>query len=59
VRLVFRVEIELERTEGKFASKDELAESIASELEGVNPGEVYGENEGVYAITDWVVERLS
>ena len=57
MRMTFTVEVEVERVQGKFASKDELAEQIQAELEGVNPGTLDGENEGMYDVTTWEVSR--
>jgi len=41
-RFTFTVEIELERTEGKFASRDEMIEALRDALESADPGSVYG-----------------
>jgi hypothetical protein len=37
VRYTFLVEVEVERTEGKFASREDLAGQLLEELEGANP----------------------
>lgn len=47
---------EIEHREGKFASKEELAEALVYELDGMDPGEVYGDDDGRYETTDWQVE---
>jgi len=55
MRFTFTVEASVERTEGKFASRDEIAEAITEWLDGANEGSVEGENGGQYEVTDWVV----
>jgi hypothetical protein len=51
----FTVHVTIERTEGKFATKDELQEQIIEALESANPGAITGENDGEYEVTDWEV----
>lgn len=58
MKIRFEVEVELTRTEGKFASKDELAGQIQSALEDANPGEVEGENGGQYEVSSFDVSVL-
>jgi hypothetical protein len=53
----FTVNVETERTEGKFASKDELADQIQEAIESADPGELEGENGGTYEVTSWEVVR--
>ena len=53
---VFTVTVEVEREEGKFASRDELADQIREAIEGADPGTVEGENGGSYSIVNWTVE---
>lgn len=47
----------VERTEGKFASRDDLGGQILAELEGADPSNLTGENGGEYEVTDWTVEE--
>jgi hypothetical protein len=57
-RLVFQVEVELEREEGKFASRDEMAEAIIEWLESANEQSVDGigaDGESTYEVTVWEV----
>jgi hypothetical protein len=54
----FEVIVGAERDEGKFASKDELAEQIQEALESADPGQLDGENGGVYSVQEWEVNRL-
>jgi uridine phosphorylase len=42
MKIQFTIEIEVERVQGKFASKDEIAEAIADMLEGANEGSIDG-----------------
>lgn len=58
-RFTYTVTVEVERTEGKFASRDELSEQIMDELEGCDPGTVEGDNGGQYDVTEWTVEDVS
>ena len=56
----FTVTVELERTEGKFAGRDEMAEAIIDALEGADPGSVDGigaDGMSSYDVTDWAVEE--
>jgi hypothetical protein len=55
----FTVEVEVERTEGKFAGKDELADQLRDAIEESNPQEVEGENGGRYDVTMWEVSDAS
>jgi 3-oxoacyl-(acyl-carrier-protein) synthase len=41
-RFRFVVEVELERTEGKFAGRDEMADAIQNALDDANPSQVDG-----------------
>jgi hypothetical protein len=57
MRFTFTVDVEVERTEGKFASRDELAQQVSDALESADPGTLYGDNDGIYETTDWSVEE--
>jgi hypothetical protein len=60
MRFTFTVEVEVERTEGKFASRDEVAEQITDALDSANPGSVDGigaDGMSTYEVTDWSVEE--
>ena len=54
MRYVFQVDVEVNRTQGKFASKDEISEAIVSEIDGSNPGSVSSGEGAEYEITDLV-----
>ncbi len=41
-KFTLTVEVEVERTEGKFASREEMAEALIEALEQADPGELYG-----------------
>lgn len=51
----FTVTVEVERTEGKFAGREEIAEAIREELESADPGTVEGENGGQYEVVSFEV----
>ena len=53
----YTVNVSVERSEGKFASRDELGEQIQQALDDANPDSLEGENGGTYEITDWEVEE--
>lgn len=54
---VFTVTVDVERTEGKFATREEIAEQIAEALESADPGDFTGENGGEYQVANWSVEE--
>ncbi len=45
-RFTFLVEVEVERMEGKFASRDELADWLLEAIEGSDPGSFSGGQDG-------------
>jgi len=58
VKFSFIVEVEVERVEGKFASRDEIDETIAEWLESADEGTVDGigaDGESSYEVTSWSV----
>lgn len=55
MKFKFTVEVEVERTQGKFATRDELSTLIGEALEGANPETLDGENEGQYEVQSWDV----
>lgn len=57
MRFQYIVEVEVERTEGKFASREELAEQIQESLENAQLDSLEGENGGQYDVTDWSVSE--
>ena len=52
----FIVNASVERSEGKFATKDELEEQLVSALEDADPGSVEGDSGGQYEVISWEVE---
>jgi hypothetical protein len=54
VRFAFLVEIEMERQQGKFESRETIGTELAELLE-VDPGSIEGENGGTYDCTSWTV----
>lgn len=52
MNITVTLSIQVDRIEGKFASKDELREQLVSELEGAVDGmSLEGDNEGQYEVT--------
>jgi len=49
----FIVDVSVEKTSGKFASKESLEEAIMEALADANPQTLDSENGGEYEITDW------
>lgn len=60
MRFTFTVEVEVERVEGKFASRDEIADVIAEALGEANPENIDGigtDGGGEYEVTLWEVDE--
>jgi hypothetical protein len=55
MRFSFVVEVEIERLEGKFASRDEMESQLQEAIESANPDSLTGDNEGEYEVTTWEV----
>lgn len=56
----FLVTVEVERTEGKFASRDELYQELETALSDANPSDVSGigaDGMSTYEVTMWEVEE--
>ena len=56
MKFEFNVSVEVERTKGKFASKDELMEKIGEWIESCNEVQVECDNGGMYDVIDWAVD---
>lgn len=55
---IFTVEVETNRVEGKFATREEQEEQIMEALDGANPGSIEGvgaDGDSSYEIADWTV----
>ena len=59
MKFTYTVEVEVERDEGKFASRDELSEQFLDAIESADPGSVEGDNGGQYSVIAWVVAETS
>jgi hypothetical protein len=57
VKLVFKLEVEVERIRGKFSSREDLATAIVEEVDGQNPGSITLDNDAEYDITGWFVSE--
>ncbi len=56
-----KVTVELDRTEGKFASREEVVESLTEWLENANQASIYGigaDGESTYEVINWDVEEV-
>ena len=53
--MIFRfvVEVEVEHAQGKFVSREEIAESIAESIDSANPGEIESDEGGLYEVQVW------
>lgn len=58
MRFIFEVSVEVERSEGKFAARDEIAAQIQEALESADPGSYEGDNGGQYETSDWSVDEV-
>jgi len=59
-KFTFTVSVELEREEGKFASREEMADAIREWLEGADEGAIYGigaDGDSTYNTTSWEVDE--
>lgn len=60
MRFDFLVTVDVERTEGKFATRDEVAEELQAAIEGADPGTVDGvgaDGMSSYEVQSWDVEQ--
>ncbi len=55
----FLITAEVSRSEGKFATRDELREQLQEALESADPGTMSGENGGEYNVDNWNVEEYT
>ena len=61
MRFVFTVEIEVERVQGKFASRDEIGELLDKALTEANPDsidQIGADSDSEYGIIDWNVAEV-
>jgi hypothetical protein len=56
-RFTFQVSVELDRVQGKFASREDMAYEIQQELEAADPGSISAGEDGEYEVTGWEVEE--
>lgn len=60
MRFDFLVSVEVERVEGKFASRDEVAEELVSALTDADPSSIDGigaDGTSSYEVSSWDVEE--
>lgn len=53
----FVVDVEVTRSQGKFASREEIAALIQEALEQADPGQYSGDNGGEYETDTWSVSE--
>jgi hypothetical protein len=61
MKFKFEIEIEVDRVQGKFASREDIVEQIEGWLEGANEGEVSGvgaDGESEYEVVDYSVSEV-
>lgn len=58
MRFEITVTVEAERTEGKFAARDDLLTQIIEAIESADPGTLEGENGGQYETVEWMVDEV-
>lgn len=59
MQFTFTVTVEVSRTEGKFASRDELSDQLVEAIEAADPQSLEGDNGGQYETVSWTVEDAS
>lgn len=52
----FIVNASVERSQGRFSTREDIEEQLIEALDSANPGSITGENDGEYEVTDWSVE---
>lgn len=55
MRFQYTVDVEIQREEGKFMGKDEANDMLQEALSSADPGQLDGENGGVYSVVQWDV----
>jgi hypothetical protein len=58
MHFTYMIEVEAERVEGKFATRDDIGGQILEEIEGADPGNIFGEGDGEYEITQFEVTEV-
>lgn len=61
MRFEFKVEVEVERLQGKFASRDEIEQAITDALHDANPAQFDGlgaDGDSEYEVSGWEVEPV-
>lgn len=57
MRFKFTVEIEVNRTTGKFPSRDDVAQELQDALDNANPGDLQVGDDSELEVSDWSVEE--
>ena len=54
----FEVSVEIERSEGKFISREEASKQIMKALDSGNPDQIDGDDGGVYEVVNFEVQEI-
>jgi hypothetical protein len=56
MNIVVVLQVEVERDEGKFASREELEEKILDEVSSADPSILSTDDDATYSVTSWEAE---
>lgn len=54
--IVVVLQVEVERDEGKFASREELEDKVLEEVTGADPSTISTDEDATYSTTNWEAE---
>ena len=57
MRFTFHVSVEVNRQQGKFASREDIATELQQALDDANPGDLQVGDDGEYTVDDWTVDE--
>jgi hypothetical protein len=55
MKYTFHVTVEVNHTQGKFATREEIADQLMEALSSADPGTLTGDNGGEYETQTWEV----
>jgi hypothetical protein len=53
MRFRFTVDVEVERTQGKFAAREEIAAKLLEAIEDANPNDISTDADAEYSVSSW------
>lgn len=59
MRFKFEIECEVSRTEGKFESRETIAQALQDAIEQSDPGSISGDNGGEYSVDSFEVSEVT